>query len=164
MSRRTVEAFNFGDIQARTSGHFRQARFCSCPMDERHCWFALAYVERNPIRAGLAGRAEDFLWPSAPAQLGGPDCSGILDDAAWAAGYDPEAWRTILSELSHNEALERRIRESTRTGRPLGDEAFVTELEQAQGRMLRPKARGGFHKRVSPVAGTAKGPACTVPV
>ena len=35
-----------------------------------------------------------------------------------------------------------RIRKHTRTGRPLGSEAFIDHLEQLTGRSLRPKKRG----------------------
>ena len=35
----------------RRSGHLWQNRFFSCALDESHCWQALAYVERNPVRA-----------------------------------------------------------------------------------------------------------------
>ena len=38
----------------RLSGHVWQGRFYSCPLDDAHLWIALRYVERNPVRAGLA--------------------------------------------------------------------------------------------------------------
>ncbi len=43
----------YQNIQQRSCGHFWQARFYSCPMDHVHQWEALAYVERNPVRAGM---------------------------------------------------------------------------------------------------------------
>lgn len=42
-------------------GNLWQGRFSSCAMDEPHALSALRYVERNPERAGLAARPED--WP-----------------------------------------------------------------------------------------------------
>ena len=43
-------------------------------MDERHLMAAARYVERNPVRAGLAARPEDWPWSSAAAHVAGkPD-------------------------------------------------------------------------------------------
>ena len=33
--------------------------------DERHLRAAIAYVERNPVAAGLVGRPEEWAWSSA---------------------------------------------------------------------------------------------------
>ncbi len=49
------------------SGHLWQARFYSCVLDEDHFWSAIRYVERNPVRARMVGRAEDYRWSSARA-------------------------------------------------------------------------------------------------
>jgi putative transposase len=35
----------------RSSGHVWQGRYYSCPLDEKHLWEALRYVELNPVRA-----------------------------------------------------------------------------------------------------------------
>ena len=40
------------------TGHLWQNRFYSCPLDQRHLWIALRYVERNPVRANLVERPE----------------------------------------------------------------------------------------------------------
>jgi putative transposase len=48
-------------------GRLWQSRFYSVPMDVSHFWAALRYVERNPVRAGIVGRAEDYRWSSAAA-------------------------------------------------------------------------------------------------
>ena len=40
-------------------GHAWQGRFKSFPMEEAHCWNAIRYVERNPVRAGMVDKAED---------------------------------------------------------------------------------------------------------
>jgi putative transposase len=51
------------------SGYLWQGRFGSFPMDEIHTYKALRYVERNPIRAGLVSKAEDYPWSSARAHV-----------------------------------------------------------------------------------------------
>ena len=51
-------------------GYLWQDRFFSCPMDESHYWAAMRYVERNPVRAGMVSRSEDYEWSSASAHCG----------------------------------------------------------------------------------------------
>jgi putative transposase len=43
-------------------GHLWQNRFYSCALDEKHLWVALRYVERNPVRANLVVRPEEYEW------------------------------------------------------------------------------------------------------
>ena len=49
------------------SGHLWQNRFYSCALDGAHLAVALRYVERNPVRAGLAESVEQYRWSSAAA-------------------------------------------------------------------------------------------------
>lgn len=55
------------------TGHLWQGRFGSVPMDEDHLAAAVRYVSLNPVRAGLAKRAEDWEWSSVRAHLAGQD-------------------------------------------------------------------------------------------
>ena len=50
-------------------GHLWQGRFGSFVMDEPYLMAAARYVERNPVGAGLVGRAEDWAYSSAPAHV-----------------------------------------------------------------------------------------------
>jgi len=124
------------------TGHVWQNRFYSCPLEERHQWEALRYVELNPVRAGLVREAAEWPWSSATAHLAGVDRSGILEMASWRARWSAEAWRDVLWAGVDDAALLERIREATRTGRPLGDEAFVSQVEAGSHRTLRPRKRG----------------------
>ena len=48
-----------------TSGHVWQGRFKAFPIQrDEHFLAGLRYVERNPVRAGLVRRAEDWPWSS----------------------------------------------------------------------------------------------------
>ena len=49
------------------TGHVWQGRFFSSPLDEPYMWAAIRYVERNPVRARLVRRAENYPWSSAAA-------------------------------------------------------------------------------------------------
>ncbi|QEG35326.1 REP-associated tyrosine transposase [Bythopirellula goksoeyrii] len=47
------------------SGHVWQGRFKAFPVqDDEHFWTVLRYVERNPLRAGLVRRSQDWDWSS----------------------------------------------------------------------------------------------------
>lgn len=46
-------------------GHLWQGRFFSCPLQERHLFAAMRYVENNPVRSELVNNAEDWPWSSA---------------------------------------------------------------------------------------------------
>ena len=48
-------------------GHLWQGRFFSSPLDNTYTWSAIRYIERNPVRAGMVEKAEDYIWSSAPA-------------------------------------------------------------------------------------------------
>jgi putative transposase len=124
------------------TGHLWQNRFYSCPLDERHGWEALRYVELNPVRAGLAERAAEWRWSSADAHLTGADGTGLIDLSAWAARWTPASWREALDLGVEDAALVERIREATRTGRPAAEEACLRDLERQTGRRLRPRRPG----------------------
>jgi putative transposase len=113
-------------------GYLWQGRFASCPMDEPHTMRAARYIELNPVRAGLVARPEKWRWSSAAAHLRGrPD--GVT--AVAALGVHVADWKRFLAEEMDEDALDS-IRRGERTGRPLGDEAFVRHLETATGRDL----------------------------
>jgi putative transposase len=61
------------NARLRVTGHLFQSRFGSVVMDEDHLMAAARYVALNPVRAGLAARAEDWRWSSARAHLEGRD-------------------------------------------------------------------------------------------
>jgi len=119
------------------SGHLWQNRFYSNAMDDGHCLLAMRYVERNPIRAGLCRLARRYRWSSAAVHCGEKDATGLLDARRWkdlSAGVDWEEELALdipASEMS-------RLRRSWHTGRPLATDGFLSKLERALGRRLRP--------------------------
>ncbi len=114
-------------------GYLWQGRFSSFAMDEIHFYRAVRYVERNPVRAGIVARAEDYPWSSARAHvLAQPD--PLLSDISPFLRVDD--WAGYLRD-SDDEAFLDRIRKCSRTGRPLGEESFLVALEQRTGRRLR---------------------------
>lgn len=130
------------NIRQQGCGHLWQARFFSCPLDGAHLWRAMVYVERNPVRAGICGQAWDYRWSSAAVHCGLADSDRLLDLGPWSEIYDTLRWPEVLRTSVEEEAMAERIRQATRTGRPLGSEQFLEELEEITGRRLRPQAPG----------------------
>ncbi len=140
---RTHASFaRYFNLRQRACGHVWQSRYFSCPLDDAHLWAAMAYVERNPVRAGMVERAELFRWSTAGLRLGTRPRDGWVDLRRWGAQYSPEQWRQALASGVAEEAFGRRLQEASRRGRPLGGVDFVRELEGRAGRLLRPLPPG----------------------
>ncbi len=120
------------------SGHLWQNRFYSCGLDEPHLWTALRYVERNPLRAGLCRRAQDYRWSSAAAHVAGQD--DVLVRAAPLLALEPR-WARHLAADPDAETV-RQLRRHEATGRPAGSERFLKRLERLLDRVLRPRKPG----------------------
>jgi len=133
----------------RRSGHLWQNRFFSCALEEVHLWRAMRYVERNPVRAGLVRVPWRYPWSSAAAHVNGEDPTGLLDMQAWREQWrSPKRWAEALRDPD-DEAKEL-ICGSTRTGRPLGGERFLTRLERKLDRSVRAKPVGRPRSRERP--------------
>jgi putative transposase len=132
----------YRNVRLASSGHFWQARYYSCPVEERGLWPVMAYIERNPVRAGMAGQAEEYPWSSARDHVTGQDDDGWLELRQWREQYTAVRWREALRDGIEEEALRERLRVATRTGRPFGSENFVEDLERALNRSLRAREPG----------------------
>jgi putative transposase len=129
-------------IRQRQTGHLWQNRFYSCPLDAGHCWAALRYVERNPVRAAMVEKPWDWPWSSATAHVAAMDTTGLLDLQEWQTCWTGSVWREALEKGVGEAQLAERIRLATRTGRPLGTDDFAVGLERVLGRLLTPAKRG----------------------
>jgi putative transposase len=141
----------YANIVQRSCGHFWQARFFSCALEPAHVWKALAYIERNPVRAGLVDAAEEYEWSSAAAHCAEDDLEGRLDVAAWLNRYSGAGWREALRVGVEEQAWAERVREATRRGLPLGSDQFVEQMGKHACRDL--KARPPGRPRKEPVQG-----------
>jgi putative transposase len=129
------------NVRRRTSGHLWQARFYSVPMDFSHCWRAIAYVERNPVRAGIVETAEEYRWSSAAPRIGVREAPVWLDLDRWREQWTVENWLELGQSHAGGDAIGVELREATLTGYPLGEE-LVNRLEAESGRALH-RGRGG---------------------
>ena len=127
-----------------------QGRFASFVMSEQHLMGATRYVERNPVKADLVERAEDWRWSSAAVHCGGDGDS--LAEREWlidrSAGMT-STWSEHLARVDDTE-LAALMRQRENTGRPLGDAEFVKEVGDLISRDLLPQKRGPKGPRKKP--------------
>jgi len=89
----------------------------------------------------------EWTWSSAFARINATDRYELLHQSAFRDGHIGENWKRILELGWTDSALQQRIRDATRTGRPLGNGEFLDTAERATGRSLRPAKRGPKPKR-----------------
>ncbi len=123
----------------RRSGHLYHGRYKALLIDADSYLLPLGrYVHLNPVRAKLVPSPAAWPWSSARAHLSGRD--DCLVKVAPLLAMIAE-WRAFLNSAVPEEEL-RDLRRHGRTGRPLGDEAFLGRLEERVGRALKPQKRG----------------------
>lgn len=99
-------------------GALYQGRFKSFAVqDDRYLETAWRYIERNPVRAGLVPRAEDWPWGSAWNRAHAPQRAARLLRNTFLG--IPDDWLEHVNEpLSH--ADEDSVRTCVRRGQPFG--------------------------------------------
>src|SRR4051794_16933811 len=99
------------------SGHVYQGRFKSFPIQrDEHLLTVLRYVERNPLRAGLVRRAEDWRWGSLwRRERGSPEQQAVL--APWPVEA-PRRWVEVVN-AAQTQAEEEAVRRAIERGRPV---------------------------------------------
>jgi len=114
------------------SGRLWQNRFFSTVIEEeRYLWAVASYIERNPVRAGIVNRPQEYAWSSYMAHAhDSPD--HYLLGRAWLADSDRSDYRGLCRRDEN--ADDSAIRRATATGRPLGGAGFFKGLE---GRLTR---------------------------
>ena len=131
-----------------SNGHVWQGRYYSCPLDQSHLWEALRYTELNPVRAGLVLGAELWPWSSAACHYGSKEQDEYLALEPWRSHWTSTTWQEYLS-AGETEARLAVIRQRTHTGRPLGTEEFIQDLEKATQRRIALQKRGPREKIVT---------------
>ena len=125
-------------------GHLWQERFSSFVMNELYLLACTRYIENNPVRAKLVGRAEQWAWSSAGAHISGQNDN--LVNVAPLLSIIKDDWRNFLAEATSSAEIND-IRQHEQTGRPLGDVTFVSHLEDLLGRRLRLRKPGRKPKK-----------------
>lgn len=135
----------FQNLRCNRTGHLWQGRFFSCPVHD--IWEVLAYIELNPVRAGVVENPSDWEWSSARAHLTGEDHSGLLDMGLWRKYFDTSSWQQYLRQAASRTDIHDQIRKATTAGRFCGPEEIAREMEREFRRSTQGKSRLGSNKR-----------------
>ena len=105
-------------------GYLWEGRFKSFVLDERYVFAAVRYVERNPVRAKIVKKAEDYPWSSAQAHILKTQNS-ILSD--FYLRNEISNWSNYVNHEEQEGDLKL-LRRHGSVGKPLGRPEFVRRL------------------------------------
>lgn len=128
-------------------GHLYQGRFKSFPIEKDTYFFQLCrYVKRNPVRAGLVQKAEDWKWSSLwIRERGVPEWKNLLSE--WPVER-PIAYMEWVNELQQDEEERcKQIRYATKRGRPFGSESWIQKNGKASWSSFNIEAKRETKKR-----------------
>ena len=140
----------FNDRHGR-SGTLWEGRYRSTLIQtERYLLTCMAYIDLNPVRAGMVADARDFPWSSHGHYAGLRSDRFITPHALyWSLGNTPFAREAAYSDLVHagvSQADVQLLTESTLRGWAAGDSGFVEALQASTDRRL-VKGRPGRRPR-----------------
>lgn len=119
------------------TGHVYQNRYRAIPVQtETHLFSLLRYVERNPLRARLVERAEDWQWGSLWRRCH-PCEDGLL--SAWPVP-EPPNWIDLVNAPQTVGEIEA-IRSAVKRNRPLGEPGWESDVASRVYKVMRPRGR-----------------------
>ena len=148
VGRRYVRWFN--DAQGRT-GTLWEGRYKSTVIDtDQYLLTCMAYIDLNPVRAGLVLQAADYAWSSHRHYIGqrldnGVDKLITPHPLVWGLGNTPFAREAAYADLvrggiSVSQTVH--LTDAALRGWALGDADFVTGLQELTSRRVSKKAAG----------------------
>jgi putative transposase len=144
VGRSYVRYFN---IRHARTGTLWEGRYrCSLIETEKYLLACMAYIDLNPVRAGMVSEPAEFPWSSHRHLIGQRSDKLVTPHALfWSLGNTPFAREAAYAQLvragiAHHEEGE--ITRSLLTGWPLGTAPFIASLEQSTHRRLLPAKAG----------------------
>lgn len=136
----------FNDRHGR-SGTLWEGRYRSTLIDsERYLLACMAYIDLNPVRAGMVAQPQAWPWSSHAHYLGQRSDKLVTPHALyWSLGNTPFAREAAYAALVHAGiagADQAALTDATLRGWALGDADFVAELQKKSPRRVT-KARPG---------------------
>lgn len=122
-----------------SDGHIWQGRFKAFPIQsDEHLLTVLRYVERNPLRAKLVERAEQWPWSSLPLRSQRPQPTILAPSPVKL----PRQWTTLVNQ-PQSEAEVTALRTSITRGAPYGSLVWQRRTAERLGleATLRPRGR-----------------------
>lgn len=121
---------------------------------ERFLLPCMAYIDLNPVRAGLVAQASDYPWSSHAHYLGQRQDKWLTPHPQiWALGNTPFAREAAYAELVQaglDSRSQTALTDAAMQGWALGDAAFVANLQSQTGRRLSKKAPGRPARKSNP--------------
>jgi putative transposase len=128
-------------------GHVYQGRYKSFPIEkDNHFLQVCRYVERNPLRANLVEKAQNWRWSSVwIREWGNNEQKKLLSDwpVEMPSGY--LEW-VNTPDMDKEDNLEK-IRYSIQRSRPFGKSDWMNEIAEKLGLNSTLRSRGGQRKR-----------------
>ena len=130
----------FNDLQGR-SGTLWEGRYRSTLIQtDRYLLACMAYIDLNPVRAGMVREAKDYPWSSHGHYIGQRDDKIVSPHSLfWALGNTPFAREAAYADLVHagiSPAQQADLTRSALNGWALGEESFVTDLQKRTDRRV----------------------------
>jgi putative transposase len=151
VGRSYVRYFN---IRHARTGTLWEGRYrCSLIETEKYLLACMAYIDLNPVRAGMVSEPAEFPWSSYRHLIGQRSDKLVTPHALfWSLGNTPFAREAAYAQMvragvAHQ--AEGEITRSVLTGWPLGSPAFIASLGQTTHRRLLPAKAGrpsGAHR------------------
>ena len=143
VGRSYVRVFNqrYGRTGTLWEGRYRSTLIQS----ERYLLACMAYIDLNPVRAGVAAQPSDWPWSSHAHYLGlRNDCIVTPHTLYWALGNTPFAREAAYGELVQAGVAadhQHQLTDATLRGWALGEPAFIEDLQKKlERRVSRSKA------------------------
>lgn len=122
-----------------TSGHIWQGRFKAFPIEEdEHLLTVLRYVERNPVRADLAPRAEQWAWSSAKCWTANAERPAFVEVGPVKR---PRNWLDFVNKALTPAELEA-VRRCANRGSPYGSADWTAQAATRLGLQSTLRSRG----------------------
>jgi putative transposase len=130
----------FNDAQKR-SGTLWEGRYKSTLIQsERYLLACMAYIDLNPVRAGMVAAARDYPWSSHGHYIGQRIDKLIMPHALfWELGNTPFAREAAYAQLVQagiSTVQQVALTESALSGWALGEADFVADLQKRTGRRV----------------------------
>lgn len=138
LGRRYVRVYN--NLHGRT-GALWEGRYKATVIEsERYLIACMAYIELNPVRAGMVGHPAEYPWSSYAHQVGMRHDPLVTPHSLyWSLANTPfsreAAYRGVVEAGLGGEQIKE-LTEATLKGWALGGDAFVRDLQERTGRRL----------------------------
>ena len=136
----------FNDAQGR-SGTLWEGRYKSTLVQtDRYLLACMAYIDLNPVRAGLVAQAADYAWSSHGHYIGRKtDKLVTLHSLNWELGNSPFVREAAYADLVHagvSAQQQADLTQSALSGWALGEEDFVADLQKKTKRRVAKASAG----------------------